>query len=87
MTRREIRSIVLWEETLGIKKEESMDYKVSKAVRSAFERLIHDIENEPGLILEGESQPVDEGNTLGEIRSWLFGRSKEDGSTDNSTDK
>lgn len=72
---------------MDIKKEESMDYKVSKAVRSAFEQLIHDIENEPGLILEGENQPVDGENTLKEIRAWLFGRSKEDGYTNNSSDK
>jgi len=72
---------------VGIKKEESMDYKVSKAVRSAFEKLIHDIENEPGLILEGENQPVDGENTLREIRSWLFGRGREDGYTNNSSDK
>ena len=72
---------------MGIKKEESMDYKVSKAVRSAFEQLIHDIENEPGLILEGENQPVDGENTLREIRSWLFGRRESDGFTNNSSDK
>jgi len=72
---------------VDIKKEESMDYKVSKAVSKAFKQLIQDIENEPTLILEGENQPVDEENTLGEIRSWLFGRSKEDGYTNNSSDK
>jgi len=77
----------IWGVNVGIKNEKSMDIRLSRAVCKAFEQMIHDIENEPGLILEGESQPVDEGNTLGEIRSWLFGRSKEDGFTNNSSDK
>ena len=72
---------------MGIKKEESMDYKVSKAVSKAFKQLIQDIENDPTLILEGDNQSVDEKNTLEEIRSWLFGRGREDGFTDNSSDK
>jgi len=72
---------------VGIKKEESMDYKVSKAVSKAFNQMIANIENEPGLVLEGEAQPMEGENTLKEIRSWLFGRGREDGYADNSTDK
>ena len=70
---------------MGIKKEESMDIRVSRAVCKAFEQLIRDIENEPGLILEGENRSADGENTLKEIRSWLFGRRREDGCTDNSS--
>ncbi len=72
---------------MGIKKEESMDCKVSKAISEAFNQMIENIENEPGLILEGEAQPADGEETLKEIRSWLFGRRREDDHTDNSTDK
>ena len=72
---------------VGIKNEKTMDIRLSRAVCKAFEQLIANIENEPGLILEGEAQPVDGDNTLKEIRSWLFGRGREDGYTDNSTDK
>ena len=70
---------------MSIKDEQSMDIKVSRAVRKAFEQLIQNIENEPGLILEGESQSADGENTLREIRSWLFGkRSKNDYPDDSS---
>lgn len=62
---------------MGIKDEESMDFEVSKVVCKAFEQLIQNIENEPGLILEDENQPVDEENTLRGIRSWLFRRGDE----------
>ena len=72
---------------MGINDDKSIDRKVSRTVCKAFEQLIHDLENAPALILEGEKQAVDGENTLKEIRSWLFGRSKEDGFTDNSTDK
>ena len=72
---------------MGIKNDESMDIRVSRTVCKAFEQLIQDIKNEPGLILEGENQPVDGEHTLKEIRSWLFGRRREDGYTDNSSDK
>ena len=72
---------------MGITKEESMDYKVSKAVSKAFKHLIQNLENEPTLILEGNNRSVDEEHTLGEIRSWLFGRRRKDGYTDNSSDK
>jgi len=78
---------MLWEETMDKKDEELTDIRVSRAVCKAFDQLIHDIENEPGLILEGEAQPVDSENTLEEIRSWLFGRRRKYGYTDNSTDK
>ena len=71
---------------MGIKKEESMDIRVSKAVCKAFEQLIRDIENEPGLILEGESQSADGENTLREIRSWLFGKRSKNGYPDDSPD-
>ncbi len=72
---------------MGIKNDESMDIRVSRTVCKAFEQLIQDIKNEPGLILEGENQPVDGENALQEIRSWLFRRRRTDGHTDNSTDK
>ena len=72
---------------MGIKKEESMDIRVSRAVCKAFEQLIRDIENEPGLILEGENQSADGENTLKEIRFWLFGRRSKDGCTDNSSNE
>lgn len=72
---------------MGINDDKSIDRKVSRAVCKAFEQLIHDLEDGPTLILEGENQPVDGENTLKEISSWLFGRSKEDGYSDNSTDK
>lgn len=62
---------------------EIMDKKVSKAVRKAIEQLIQDLKNEPTLILEGENQPADEENTLGEIRSWLFRRRRENGDKSN----
>ena len=70
---------------MSIKDEQSMDIRVSRAVRKALEQLIQNIENEPGLILEGESQSADGENTLREIRSWLFGkRSKNDYPDDSS---
>ncbi len=72
---------------MGIKKEESMDIRVSRAVCKAFEQVIRDIENEPGLILEGESQSADGEDTLKDIRSWLFGRRSENGCTDNSSNE
>ena len=64
-----------------------MDKKVSKAVCKAVEQVIRDLKNEPTLILEDKNQPVDEENTLGEIRLWLFGRRESDGFTNNSSDK
>ena len=72
---------------MGINDDELMDIEISRAVCKAFDQMVANIENEPGLILEGETQPVDEENTLGEIRSWLFGRRREDGYTDNGSDK
>ena len=68
---------------MSIKNEESMDIRVSRTVCKAFEQLFRDLKNEPTLILEGENQPVDEENTLGEIRSWLFRRRRENGATSN----
>jgi len=72
---------------MGINDDESMDRRVSRVIRQASNQMIAKIENEPDLILEGEAQPVDGENTLKKIRSWLFGRRREDGYTDNSTDK
>lgn len=68
---------------MNIEDRELMDKKISKAICKAFEQMIQDLKNEPTLILEGENQPVDEENTLGEIRSWLFGRRRENGDTSN----
>ena len=72
---------------MGINDDEAMDIGISRVICKAFDQMIANIENEPGLILEGEAQPVDGENTLKEIRSWLFRRRREDGYTDNSTDK
>ena len=72
---------------MSIKNEESMDIRVSRTVCKAFEQLIQDSKNEPTLILEGETHPVNGENALKEISSWLFGRRREDGYTDNSADK
>ena len=72
---------------MGINDDQSIDKRVSRVICRAFDQMVANIENEPGLILEGEAQPVDGENTLKEIRSWLFGRRREDGHTDNSTDK
>jgi hypothetical protein len=68
---------------VNIEDRELMDKKISKAICKAFEQMIQDLKNEPTLILEGENQPVDEENTLGEISSWLFGRRRENGDTSN----
>ncbi|MFC2042120.1 hypothetical protein ACFLTV_01270 [Chloroflexota bacterium] len=68
-------------------KDEITETQLRKAVHEAFGHLIKSFENEPGLILEGEAEPVDEGNTLEEIRSWLFGRRRTDGDTGNRADK
>lgn len=72
---------------MGINDDESINRRVSRTVCKAFEQLIQDVKTEPGLILEGENQPVDGENTLKEIRAWLFGRRREDGHTSSSTDK
>ena len=72
---------------MGINDDQSIDRRVSRVICQAFNQMVENIENEPGLILEGEAQPVDGENTLKEIRSWLFGRRREDGYTDNRTDK
>ena len=69
------------------KGEKSMDKSLSVSVCAAFAQLIQNIENEPGLILEGESQPVDGENTLKEIRAWLFVRRRADGHRDNTPDR
>lgn len=66
---------------MSIKNEELMDKRVSKAVCKAVEQVIQDLKNEPTLILEHENQPVDEENTLRDIRSWLFRRRRENGDT------
>ena len=72
---------------MGINDDQSIDRRVSRAICQVFNQVVENIENEPGLILEGEAQPVDGENTLKEIRSWLFGRRREDGHTDNRIDK
>ena len=72
---------------MGINDDQSIDRRISRVICQAFNQMVENIENEPGLILEGEAQPVDGENTLKEIRSWLFGRRREDGYPDNSTDK
>ena len=72
---------------MGINNGESTDRRISEIICKAFEQTIENLESEPGLILKGESQPVDGENTLKEIRSWLFGRRRADGYTDNRTDK
>ena len=59
---------------MGNKDEESMDMRVSRAVCKASEQLIHNIENEPGLILEGEDQPEENEHAIREVRSWLFSK-------------
>ena len=68
---------------MNIEDRELMEQEISKAVCKAIEQLIQDLKNEPTLILEGENQPVDEESTLGEIRSWLFRRRRENGNTSN----
>ncbi|MGB2878547.1 MAG: hypothetical protein WBB97_11050 [Dehalococcoidales bacterium] len=68
---------------MNIEDRELMDQKISKAVCKAIEQLIQDFKNEPTLILEGDNQPVDEENTLREIRAWLFRRRQENGDTSN----
>ena len=72
---------------MGINNDASIDRRVSKAICQASEQMIGTIENEPGLILEGEAQPGDGEKTLKEIRSWLFGRRRTDGHKDSSTNK
>lgn len=62
-------------------KQNSRERQLSEAVCKAFEQLIRNIENEPGLILEGESQSADREDTLKDIRSWLFKRGDEKGDT------
>jgi hypothetical protein len=62
-----------------INNDELTDRKVSREIFQAFEQTIVHLKGEPGLILEGESQPVDGENTLKEIRTWLFGRRRTDG--------
>ena len=58
---------------MNIEDRELMDQKVSKAVCKAFEQLIRNIENEPGLILEGVPQenflalPFGENKTQGVV--------------------
>ena len=71
---------------MGRKGEDAMELRVSKAVRSAFEQLIRDIENEPSLILEIDKKPDTEETTLlREISSQLFRRRDSDDGTDNGT--
>ena len=61
--------------------------QLSLAVREAFKQLLKDIESEPGLILEGDSQLGTEETTVTrEISSWLFRRRDGDDGTDNNTD-
>ena len=48
---------------MGINDDKSIDRKVSRTVCKAFEQLIHDLENAPALVLEGEKQPVDGENS------------------------
>ena len=72
---------------MGINNNDPIDRKISEAICQGFKQMIGNIENEPGLILEGEAQPVDGENTLKEIRAWLFGRRRVDGHTDNSANK
>ena len=72
---------------MGIKNDESTDRKISRKICQAFEQVIGTMENEPGLILEGENQPVDEENLLKEIRAWLFRRRRADGHKDSRADK
>ena len=86
VTIRQLYSIILWEETVSNKDEESMDIRVSRAVCKAFEQLIHNIENEPGLILEGEDQSEENEHAIREIRSWLFRRRREHGNSDDNFD-
>lgn len=68
---------------MSIRNEESMDKRISRTVCKAFEQLIHDLKNEPTLILESGNQLADGENTLGDIGAWLFKRRQENGDTSN----
>jgi len=68
-------------------KDKITENRLRKVVREAFRHLMKNIENEPDLILEGGTQPIDQDKILAEIRSWLFVRREADGDTDNSTNK
>ncbi len=72
---------------MGVNNHKSTDGKVSREICQALERMIRDIETEPGLIIEGEPQPVEGENTLREIRSWLFGKRRENGHRHTTPDK
>jgi len=72
---------------MGIKNDQATDRKISREICQALEQMLETIENEPGLILEGENQAVDGENTLKEIRAWLFGRRRSHGYRDIRTDK
>jgi hypothetical protein len=78
---------MILEAGMGIKNDESTDRKISRKICQAFEQVIETMENEPGLILEGENQPTDGEKTFKEIRTWLFSRRRADGHTDSRTDK
>ena len=68
-------------------KDKMTETHLRKVVLEAFRHLMKNIDNEPDLVLEGETQPVDKEKTLTEIRSWLFGRRRANGDTDNNPDE
>jgi hypothetical protein len=78
---------MILEAGMGIKNDESIDRKISREICQALKQMMGTIENEPGLILEGENQPIEEENTLKEIRAWLFGRRKANGHRNFNADK
>jgi len=54
-----------------------------KAVARACKQLMHSLEQEPSVILEGEDTGDVPDSLIGEIQAWLFKRRQENGDTSN----
>jgi len=65
------------------KDQKLIEERLAKTIPKAFERLIHELDNEPRLILEGADQAEANEHTISEITSWLFRRRQGDGYRDN----
>ena len=64
-------------------KDKIIETELRNVVRKAFNQLIRNIENEPGLILEAADQSGENKQSLTEVSEWLFRRREENDSRDN----
>ena len=62
--------------------------RIGRAVRKALRQLLRDIETEPALVIEShDSEDSASGETIADIRVWLFRRRPDNGYSVSRADK